>query len=1077
MRQQSRSSFPGSDRLQDLDLMQALDELVARWRKNPDPESTLALCAHLGTSPELELIHEVASLAETWHKGNHPVMLSVGRMYLDAGLLAEAQAALMQAGRLAPTDAEAYRHLGEVLLRRGDAIRSEKTFARAIQLGDDRADTNLWHERAVLFVALQKRQGLTAVADEVARTVPHQPSIPPPTLSPFARGEDENASGTARSVRRSRPPLAASRSGGRRRSSVAPPGRRRGSTPPPASAAPGGKSAPLDTLLMGGSPRPAPPHGGPPEPLPRRQGTGSRKHEGTPTHRAKAGPGTPASTRSDGRAAKADPAMAPTTSASRRRPPLSELLRDSTNGSAFDPEAAMKTHPDREPPGDPFSGTFSEALGAALAPPVTEGLASAAAPRPSPAPVAAAPAVTALATAAPFPAPVASASPPAPRPAASRPQSLRVMTPAQPHAEPPPLDRHSEAELDPTPEVVLSTLAQVGLYERESPVVPAWEAAPRISPRRLLIAGGALLFAACVGLGGYHYAARQQNERLARAQEIGMRIASALDSGSRAQLRGSDADFTVLFELDSRGREPALLWLENRVLYALLGDEPVSGIESAMQRARAVGVEESLLVFGHLASALAAGDLPGAGATIARWDARAKDDALYQLLAGVVFERAGNPEALDRYVAATRLQPDLKLAHAFAARLALLQQGPSAAKNVVEVARSRLGPGLASDVISGLEWATAPFTDAPGPALPPLDALGDLSPMMQETASAVMAVKAQREGRTLDSKAAFERAIGPASTPALAAWVGYQALDAGDVETARRAALKAVQLSVLHKNSQALAARIALAEGRLGAAREAVSGVDPSSRDAILIEAISAYENLQGPQAARLIASLPPDPAVLPTLEALVGSDRVISGAVRPKDERLVQLSNEQKLWGSIVAVDLALDSGRLAVAESIATMRAWDPKVPAYAARLIRLRRYQGQGAAALELASMLSDPKLATPRSVTEVVLAFIDGGRPTAAENARSTLNAAAGGLGPWLEAIVEVANGRQPNAAKRIASLPLPEKSRPALEQLVALRALAAIKDRRGRAYYVKLEPRFKGQPDLITSGKQLGIIKN
>jgi tetratricopeptide (TPR) repeat protein len=1076
MRQQSQSSFPGSDRLQDLDLMQALDELVARWRKNPDPESTLALCAHLGTSPELGLIHEVASLAEAWHKSNHPVMLSVGRMYLDAGLLAEAQAALMQAGRLAPTDPEAYRHLGEVLLRRGDAIRSEKTLARAIQLGDDRADTNLWHERAVLFVALQKRQGLAAVADEVARTVPHQPSIPAPTLSPFERGENESPSAATRSVRRSRPALAASRSGGRRRSSAAPPGRRRGSTPPPAF--PGGKSAPQDTLIMGGSPRPVPLHGGPPD-LARRGGNGARKHDTSLGHRAKAGPGSAAATRGDAGTAKSGPGVPPAGPGARRRTSPSELFGDSANGGPYDPQSAIKTHPDPEPAADPFSGTFSDAPSPAAAPAAAERPGSAAAPRPVRAAAAramTAPAATPAMTM-PLPAPSTPTPESASRPLASRPLPARGVASLEPHPEPPPLQPHSDPELDATPEVVLSTLAQVGLYERESPVVPAWEAAPRSSPRRLWIAGGALLLAACVGLGGYRYAARQQNARLARAQELGMRISSALASGSRAQLRGSDADFTVLFELDSRGREPALLWLENRVLYSLLGNEPVSGIESALQRARAVGVEEPQLIFGHLASALAAGDLPGAGAAIARWDGLAKEDALYQLLAGVVFERAGNPEALDRYIKATRLQPDLELAHALAARLALLQQGPAGAKSVVEVARSRLGPGLAADVISGLEWATAPFTDTPGPALPPIEALADLSPLMQETASAVMAVKAQREGRPQDSKAAFERAIGPAATPAFAAWVGYQALDAGDVEMARRAALKAVELSVLHKNSQALAARIALAEGRLSAARDAVRGVDPSSRDAVLIEAISAYENLQGAQAARLIGALPPDPAAAPTLEALVGTERVISGAVRPKDERLLQLSNEQKLWGSIIAVDLALESGRLATAEAIVKARAWDLEVPAYATRLMRLRRYQGQGASALELAPALSDPKHATPRSVTEVVLTFIGEGRSTAAETTLTSMSAAAGPLAPWLEVIVDAANGRQLNAAKRIASLALPEKSRPALEQLVALRALAAAKDRRGRAYYAKLEPRFKGQPDLIIAGKQLGLVKD
>src|SRR5690606_2582011 len=160
--------------------------------------------------------------------------------------------------------------------------------------------------------------------------------------------------------------------------------------------------------------------------------------------------------------------------------------------------------------------------------------------------------------------------------------------------------------------------------------------------------------------------------------------------------------------------------------------------------------------------------------------------------------------------------------------------------------------------------------------------------------------------------AAVGGARGPSATPAVADWIGYQALVAGDVEIARRAAVKAVQLSALHKGSHALAARIALAEGRLDAAREAVRDVDPSSRDALLIEAVSAYENLRGPESVRLLSSLPVDPAIGPTLEALRAGDDVIAGTRRVKDGALEQLAAERRLWGAIIAVDLALDTGRL---------------------------------------------------------------------------------------------------------------------------------------------------------------------
>lgn len=1018
--------------------MQALDELVARWRKNPDPESTLALCAHLGTSTEAELMHEVATAVDAWHRDNRTVQLSVGRMYLDGGLLAEAQAALTRAGKLEPNDAEAYRYLGEVLLRRGDATRGEKALARAIQLGADDAETHLWHERSVVYVALQKRQGMTAVADEVARTAPHQPSIPAPTLSPFhdsfARLEQGSAAGGNRTTRRSRPPHGSARAAGRRRSSVAPPGRRRGSTPPPVGpAAPGAKSTPQDTLLMGRSPLPIPPLGRPLQPASTFFPRESRAPEPDPSNRARNGGFAP------------PPAEARRAGVGRPRSPLAELMRESTEAGRLDRGSWTRTHPDADPAGDPFQGTFSDSPS-----PDPELLAAHAQP-------AIAPASAAQSAAAP--------------PTSSRRLRAEIEAPPLPER-----DSHPASdEREPTPEVILSALARVGLYEQRSAVIPAWEAAPRHPPQRLWIIVAALLLASGIAAGGYRHAIGVQGDRLARAQELGMHLSSALDSGSRAQLQGSEADFQVLFELDSRGKEPALLWLTNRALHTLLETEPVSGIESALQRARAVGLEERRLIFGRLASSLAAGDLPGAGRTIAEWDQRAKDDPLYQLFAGAVFERAGNPAALDRYVAATRLQPEMKVAHTLAARLALLQIGPVAAKSIVEVARARLGAGLASDVLGGLQWATSPFASTPGPALPPAVSQQDLSPPMQDAASAVAAVKALREGRPEESVTAFDRALGSGASPAMAAWIAYQALDAGNVEVARRAAVKAVQLSTLHVSSQALAVRIALAEGRLDAAREAVGGLDPSSRDAVLLEAVSAYENLQAPAAVKLLRSLPADPAAAPTLEALLASERVISGALRPKDERLTQLASERKLWGAIVAVDLALDSGRLDAAAAIVKARAWDGQVPSHATRMMRLMRYQGQGSAALELAPALSDPKRTTPRAVAELVLSFVGQDRSAAATSALREMGDVAGSLTPWLEAIVEASGGRQPSAARMVAALQPPDKTRPLLEQVLALRALAGAKDRRARAYYSQLERRFKGQPDVVLVGKELGIL--
>src|SRR5262245_37844614 len=103
--------------------MGALDELLASWRSNPDAASTVALCAYLGATGQEALVREVASTAETWHSSDPTVMLSVGRMYLDAGMLPEAQSALVTAGKTGGSSPKPFRYLGEVLLRRGDASR------------------------------------------------------------------------------------------------------------------------------------------------------------------------------------------------------------------------------------------------------------------------------------------------------------------------------------------------------------------------------------------------------------------------------------------------------------------------------------------------------------------------------------------------------------------------------------------------------------------------------------------------------------------------------------------------------------------------------------------------------------------------------------------------------------------------------------------------------------------------------------------------------------------------------------------------------------------------------------------
>ena len=147
--------------------------------------------------------------------------------------------------------------------------------------------------------------------------------------------------------------------------------------------------------------------------------------------------------------------------------------------------------------------------------------------------------------------------------------------------------------------------------------------------------------------------------------------------------------------------------------------------------------------------------------------------------------------------------------------------------------------------------------------------------------------------------------------------------------------------------------------------------------------------------------------------------------------------------------------------------MRApgWDVSRPSHAVRQLRLRRYQGNVNAALDLVAPLTNAKNSSPRAAAEAVLALVDAERVAAAESTLSALGDAAGDLAPWLGAVVEAARGRAPGAAKAIAELALPTKADPVLVQVVALRALAGAKDRRAKGYQAELTRRLAAHPDV------------
>ena len=150
----------------------SIDELAAHWRSRPDARVTIALCEALRTAPRGTLVEEVGARASRDYAADAAVLLAAARMYMAAQRLGDAQTVLVTAGKAAPRDAQVYRFLGEVLLRRGDAERAVRVLERAIHFGATDPETRLWSERANVFKSMQATAGMRAVANEIQRTAP-----------------------------------------------------------------------------------------------------------------------------------------------------------------------------------------------------------------------------------------------------------------------------------------------------------------------------------------------------------------------------------------------------------------------------------------------------------------------------------------------------------------------------------------------------------------------------------------------------------------------------------------------------------------------------------------------------------------------------------------------------------------------------------------------------------------------------------------------------------------------------------------------------------------------------------------
>ena len=159
----------------------------------------------------------------------------------------------------------------------------------------------------------------------------------------------------------------------------------------------------------------------------------------------------------------------------------------------------------------------------------------------------------------------------------------------------------------------------------------------------------------------------------------------------------------------------------------------------------------------------------------------------------------------------------------------LLEFGGERLQPVLEGLRKKLGDAPITRALSALSWVVDPERADVLPddaKLEPGDA-EKLPAPLNGVPAMVEAVQAMRVGDLPKVSRAIDSAVTGAMTPSPATGLGFSAIEAGDEQLARKAALRALRFSAVYPRARTLAARVALLGGRLDEAQKAIEQLDP----------------------------------------------------------------------------------------------------------------------------------------------------------------------------------------------------------------------------------------------------------
>ncbi|MEJ7733731.1 MAG: tetratricopeptide repeat protein [Polyangiaceae bacterium] len=522
---------------------------------------------------------------------------------------------------------------------------------------------------------------------------------------------------------------------------------------------------------------------------------------------------------------------------------------------------------------------------------------------------------------------------------------------------------------------------------------------------------------------------------------------AALHNGSPSAVGEADTLLTRARESDPSNEDVALTTVYARALRVLDAGEIPAGLEAAVAAARGVGAAERDQAVGEQILASAANNEPrvkeilklhdGAG------DRSLTATAFYELAAGAVLEKRGDPKAVDRYQAATRADPSLYPAEVRLVRAMLLTGDANEGR--------RRARALPANRLDSLVLAALGARAATESAAQELN-VGPVEELPRTLRSIARALELRTRTNVAGTGAAFAAAIEGADVPAVALLCGQIALESGFPEAAELAAKRALDLAPDHEPAQVLLARGALERAISRAcARPAIAS---ATRAGIELRAVLAYEL---GELTQFHERSPPPPRTESPLGVAVAR---VAGRPLTETQPAAAL-RANPLWGSMLLVDAALDAGDLGRAREIAAGWRDAARHPLKARREGRRLRYEGR----YEEARRALDAAAATPGTLYERALL---AGELRAERNAAIiALEASKMPHRQWLVAYI-FARGDNADRAKVIAApLEFPGDKAPLEHRIAAALALAELKsDKKGKDETRRLFHAWPENPDVV-----------